>query len=184
MNAVVYQITNLINGERYIGITSKPLSTRWAKHRLESRNPRFFLHRAIAKYGADMFRIVILKTCCSYDAALSEEIKLIAALRPQYNMTRGGQGALGRPNGPETRRKMSAAKRGKGHFRDAVTRARRSEITKKLWATPEYRARAVAARVGNSYAKGYKCTPEQIENRRRAARISNAKQALLRAARS
>ena len=52
---------------------------------------------------------------------------------------------------------------------------KRSERAKKLWGDPEYRAKAVAARKGNAYSKGYKCTPEQIENRRKAARISNTK---------
>jgi len=52
---------------------------------------------------------------------------------------------------------------------------KKSERTKKLWANPEYRTKAIAARKGNAYCAGYKCTPEQIENRRKAARISNMK---------
>lgn len=51
----------------------------------------------------------------------------------------------------------------------------RSIRAKALWANPEYRAKSVAARKGNSYSKGYKCTPEQVNNRKRAARISNMK---------
>ena len=51
----------------------------------------------------------------------------------------------------------------------------RSIRTAKLWADPEYRERSVNARKGNAYSKGYKCTPEQIKNRQRAARISNMK---------
>lgn len=51
----------------------------------------------------------------------------------------------------------------------------RSERAKKLWQDPDYREKAIAARKGKAYSKGYKCTPEQIENRRKAARISNAK---------
>lgn len=53
--------------------------------------------------------------------------------------------------------------------------AARSERTKKLWQDPDYREKSIATRKGKSYNKGYKCTPEQIENRRKAARISNAK---------
>lgn len=52
---------------------------------------------------------------------------------------------------------------------------KRSQRTKDLWATPEYRERAVAARKGKAYSKGYKCTPEQVANRKRAGRISNMK---------
>jgi hypothetical protein len=53
----------------------------------------------------------------------------------------------------------------------------RSERTKTLWANPEYRERAIAARKGKAYNKGYKCTPEQVENRKKAGRISNMKRA-------
>jgi group I intron endonuclease len=53
--------------------------------------------------------------------------------------------------------------------------AKKSERVKALWATDAYRAKAVAARKGNAFCKGYKCTPEQVLNRKRAARISNMK---------
>lgn len=53
----------------------------------------------------------------------------------------------------------------------------KSERTKTLWANPEYREKAIAARKGKAYNKGYKCTPEQIENRKKAGRISNMKRA-------
>jgi hypothetical protein len=52
---------------------------------------------------------------------------------------------------------------------------KKSDRVKALWATPEYREKAVAARKGKAYNKGYKCTPEQVENRKKAARISNMK---------
>lgn len=52
---------------------------------------------------------------------------------------------------------------------------KKSDRVKALWATPEYRERAILARKGNAYNKGYVCTPEQILNRKRAARISNMK---------
>lgn len=53
--------------------------------------------------------------------------------------------------------------------------AKKAERVKALWATEAYRAKAVAARKGNAYCKGYKCTLEQVLNRKRAARISNMK---------
>ena len=51
--------------------------------------------------------------------------------------------------------------------------AAKSQRVTKLWADPVYRERAVAARKGKTYAKGFKCNPEQVENRKRAGRISN-----------
>ena len=53
----------------------------------------------------------------------------------------------------------------------------KSDRTKTLWANPEYREKAIAARKGKAYNKGYKCTPEQVENRKKAGRISNMKRA-------
>lgn len=53
--------------------------------------------------------------------------------------------------------------------------AKRSERTKLLWANPQYREKAIQARKGNAYSKGYKCTEAQRQNRKMAARISNMK---------
>jgi group I intron endonuclease len=63
-------------------------------------------------------------------------------------------------------------------IRKAMTdeeRAQRKERTRKLWEDPEYRAKAVAVRKGKAYNAGYKCTPEQVETRRRNARIMHTK---------
>ena len=54
-------------------------------------------------------------------------------------------------------------------------RQKRSERAKKLWADPEYRQRVVDSRKGKASNTGYKCTPEQILNRKKAARISHVK---------
>lgn len=51
----------------------------------------------------------------------------------------------------------------------------RSEAARKLWRDPEYAERNATARRGIATNKGYKCTPEQVKNRRKAARISNMK---------
>lgn len=72
----------------------------------------------------------------------------------------------------QSREKMTQA------IRSAMTedeRAKRSKRAAALWENPEYRAKAIAARKGKASNKGYRCTPEQIENRRRNARISNTK---------
>ena len=72
----------------------------------------------------------------------------------------------------QSRKKMTQA------IRDAMTedeRLKRSKRTAALWENPEYRTKAIAARKGKASNKGYKCTPEQVDNRRRNARISNTK---------
>jgi group I intron endonuclease len=54
-------------------------------------------------------------------------------------------------------------------------RAKKSQRIVTLWENPEYRIKAVNARKGNHFAKGNVCTPEQVKNRQKAARISNMK---------
>lgn len=60
-------------------------------------------------------------------------------------------------------------------FNSTEVRQNRSRIVTELWNTKEYREAASAARKGNSFALGYRCTPEQVLNRKKAARISNMK---------
>ncbi len=57
----------------------------------------------------------------------------------------------------------------------AIDPKQRSESAKEIWARPGYREQFIAKRVGIATNKGWRCTPEQAENRRRAARISNMK---------
>lgn len=50
--------------------------------------------------------------CDNYSDAQREEIRLIAELRPEYNITKGGGGALGLKHSPESLEKMRLAKVG------------------------------------------------------------------------
>jgi len=88
----VYKITNLINGELYVGITGQKLIARACTHRNHAMNHRSKakIGAAIRKYGFDMFRFSILALCDSYDGAYELEKKLIAAWKPRYNTLRGG----------------------------------------------------------------------------------------------
>ena len=55
-------------------------------------------HAAIRKYGESAFQWVELLKCESLKAAMDKEIELIAELKPEYNITRGGQGIVGVPS--------------------------------------------------------------------------------------
>ena len=94
---IVYRAINLVTGDFYIGITVGYLSQRKSKHIQVAlkKNSQFHFHRAIRKYGKDNFEFDVLKKCSSYEEAKQEEIKLIAELKPRYNMTLGGDGTLG-----------------------------------------------------------------------------------------
>lgn len=116
---IVYMATNLINGKRYIGVTSQRLCQRKAKHIGNARRGierKMPIVRAIRKYGEDMLRFVVLKTCADYDEAKREEIRLIAALKPKYNRAPGGAGYVGYRPTPEAIEKIRKANTGRPGF--------------------------------------------------------------------
>lgn len=94
--AVVYQAVNLINGKRYIGVTSRSLVERASAHwSARNRKSGFLMPRAMKKYGRDAFRFRTLATCATIKDALALEIRLIEAWRPEYNLSGGGDGMAG-----------------------------------------------------------------------------------------
>ena len=85
---MIYLITNTITGDRYIGKTARTVEDRWYQHKKNAEYGRdTYLYRAMRKYGADNFTIEHLS-----DGLDEEEILLIESMRPEYNMTRGGDG--------------------------------------------------------------------------------------------
>ena len=94
--AYVYVITNLRNKHQYVGMSQKPYF-RWREHVTSSEKPtsKLIVSRAICKYGQMFFDFDVVKKCKSRDEAYQEEIRLIAELKPKYNMTKGGEGVVG-----------------------------------------------------------------------------------------
>jgi group I intron endonuclease len=114
MKGSIYKITNKINQKFYIGKTIKKLKYRFNNHCYEalSRNSTTYLHRAIRKYGKENFIIEEIELCNSDD--LNErEIFWISTLKPQYNLTAGGEGISGYKYTEEQRKKMSERRIGK-----------------------------------------------------------------------
>lgn len=111
----VYVHINKFNGKRYVGITSK----KKPEHRWESGggyvgNPHFY--SAIQKYGWDGFNHEIVADGLDFDSAKQMECDLIKECNTQdnafgYNMTSGGEGTPGYHPSPETRAKLSIARR-------------------------------------------------------------------------
>ena len=85
---MIYLITNKINGKRYIGKTKFTIDRRWYYH---CKNAEYGVdtpfYRAIRKYGKENFTVEFL--CEGLD---SEEIIMIEVHKPEYNVTRGGDG--------------------------------------------------------------------------------------------
>lgn len=113
---IVYLITNKVNGKKYVGVTSRRyLSIRKCEHFQQARKglAHMIILKAIRKYGEENFIFSILKKCETFKEALEEEKKFIEFLKPEYNSTKGGEGALGHIVSQEARKKISDKNKGK-----------------------------------------------------------------------
>ena len=112
----IYKIINLINSHFYIGFTTEfNLETRLHGHYKSTRNGSTgLLHRAFRKYGCTNFCINILEQGENsiYGLTIAEPM-YIKWLKPEYNMTNGGEGTLGWKPSKETRDKLRRAPLGK-----------------------------------------------------------------------
>lgn len=113
----VYMHTNKINNKVYVGITSCKPEDRWGHNGIKypkEEQPVFY--NAIQKYGWDGFEHIIFAENLTEEEAKKMEIMLIALYKTNckrydnpsygYNMTDGGEGALGRPCSEETKQKI------------------------------------------------------------------------------
>lgn len=190
MCAGVYKIQNIVSRDIYIGST-KVFKRRFREHNKElklGKHVNAHLQNAWDKYGKQSFVFSIVIVC---EVALTRfyEQLIMDRYTPAYNKSKSAYSGIvaGSTCTQEHKEKVGRASKklwGNTEYREKVTDAirnsmtfdecsKRSERTKKLWADPQYRSNAIAARVGRVTNKGYKCTAEQVENRRRAGRISN-----------
>lgn len=113
---IVYIATNSINGHRYIGATKHDIPHRRRKHFSDAKAKRPYcrvFNAAIRKYGETSFVWEVVFRSVSIDDVMREEIRLIAEMKPEYNITAGGRGLIGLPRTKEWLEKMSIAARGK-----------------------------------------------------------------------
>lgn len=112
---IIYLATNKKNGKRYLGATRHSLAHRRNQHwhDANNRNCCRIFGAALKKYGRDGFEWCVLATCSSLDEMASEEIRLIAEMRPEYNITVGGQGVFGVPYTEARRAKLSKSLTGR-----------------------------------------------------------------------
>ena len=88
---IIYKVACAITGDFYIGKTIQRLEKRFRRHLLDARRGRqTHLCRAIRLYGEAAFSIEIVEEPA--DDLSARECHWIAALRPAYNMTAGGDG--------------------------------------------------------------------------------------------
>jgi group I intron endonuclease len=110
---IIYKCTNTINGKFYIGKTEKHLNVRIAVHKSNSNKAKFYFHRSLNKHGFDKFKWEIIATASSKEELSFLEKKFIEELKPQYNMTKGGEGSLGLKMSDVAKSKISKFQKGK-----------------------------------------------------------------------
>ena len=95
----IYQITNLVNNKKYIGLTTSTVQERWKQHlQALDRGISYALYQAMRKYGVENFVIEELEEVPNDQ--LNEREKVYIAQKETfikdgkgYNLTRGGEGA-------------------------------------------------------------------------------------------
>ena len=161
MNHYVYEITNLVNGKKYIGKRSCKCPIEEDKYMGSGK----LLKNAIDKYGVENFKKEILKVCNNEDEAYAWEdfytLQVNAWDNPNYyNLRRGGMGGstymsektrkLISNNSKrmwedeDYRSKMISILRAKGQtekFKSWV-----SKTSKKNWQNKDYREKIIASR--------------------------------------
>jgi group I intron endonuclease len=140
MSAIIYLAENTINHKKYVGFTSKSLKHRINEHEKNAlRNSEFIFHRAIRKYGFDAFTWQILESNEDANYTLNVlEPKWIKESNSYYlegqgyNMTRGGEGAVGAKRSKETKKKISnALKNNKNSLGRIVTEEMKENLRRK-----------------------------------------------------
>lgn len=129
---IVYKVTNNITGKVYIGQTVRGLTSRRREHLSDTRRKKYvsYFHKAIRKYGEEVFDWDVIEYCYSKEEMDGMEFHYIMqykSFKPNgYNLTFGGGGVVGYVCSKETRRKKSIAKMGDKNP------AKRSEVREKM----------------------------------------------------
>lgn len=94
---LIYQITNIVTGQIYIGLTTTPLSVRWSRHVSSALNNKSSskLAKSIREYGPDSFSFAVLEDNICEDILPLKEKKWIQKLCSKgadgLNTTNGGE---------------------------------------------------------------------------------------------
>jgi group I intron endonuclease len=111
---IVYLATNTVNGHRYVGKTVGSLANRRSNHIYRANcGQGYRLHAALRKYGPDAFEWSVVATFETERQAYDAEVAWIAELRPEYNVTAGGEGATGLTLSEDARHRIGLARTGK-----------------------------------------------------------------------
>lgn len=124
---IIYLITNLINGKKYIGQTVRSLEERWKRHCWKSTAKNSMpICKAITKYGKEHFTIEIVAQCISQNELDEKELFYANALNTWspngYNLKAGkGKGSMSFAT------KIKIAKANTGKKRSVIARQNMSK---------------------------------------------------------
>lgn len=113
--AYIYKITNLKNNKIYIGFTINEIQIRLRNHIRASRQNKkrhTYLHSAIRKYGEDFFIVEEIEQGDNKKLLKEREKYWIEYFKPDYNLTKGGEGCLGYKHSEETKEKITGCPKG------------------------------------------------------------------------
>lgn len=168
----VYCHTNIYNHKVYVGITSQKIANRWGKNGkkyLEKKKDGDFVQskfaRAILKYGWEGFTHTIFAEGISHDDACLMEMTLIElyySFENGYNMTKGGEGAIGFVVSKEECRRRS-------EFFNGKRMSPETEFKKGHTFTPEMLQKMSDAKNGkhtwNKWLNGYRSGEDNVMKR-------------------
>jgi group I intron endonuclease len=162
----IYQVTNNINGKVYVGFTTKSPSVRWKEHQEKAfRGDNNHFSNAIRKYGSGNFTPNAIEEGLDQNFGKNfREPYWISLLKPEYNMTKGGEGCLGYHHTENHKLHMSKVQQ--GHTISEETRQRMSQ-SQKIRKHPPH-TEETKIRMSRSQ-RGHLCTEET------RLRISNTK---------
>lgn len=146
----IYEIVNTVNGKRYIG-SAVSFKNRWGQHRKHLRRGAHHsapLQRAWNKYGEAAFKFLPILTCAK-SMLLFYEQQLLDKVKPEYNVALTAGSALGVKRSPESRAKMSAAKKGKARGPHTIeTRLKIGAAHRGVPLSEQHKAKLSAAHIG------------------------------------
>jgi len=174
---VVYLIRNTVNNKVYIGKTVHTLAQRWPCHVSSAKaGSNYYIHRAIRKYGIDVFEVNEICSAKTEADLLAIERIIIEQFKsnnPQYgyNMTEGGEGTSGIKRSPETITRLKESHL--GYKRSEESKRAQSEAQRGRKYPLEWRkaiSDSLKGRTGSYGNRGHKHSDE-TKNKMRKAKI-------------
>lgn len=156
----LYRLT-FPSGKAYIGVTVGTAQERFKEHVYNAkRGLARGVNRAMRKYGSESVKVETLVVADDWAYLCEAERKAIAAYGTKgpggYNMTDGGEGALGYKHTAESLKKMGDAHRGQAYHAIPYTPEARAKMSAshRRMQTEETRRRISASQIGVSRGVG------------------------------